>query len=166
MIDMKIGIINKIFEDTECKVKFADTDILVPNGENCEILNGNPFSVKWEDARDSGIEYCIDLGRICFVDRVKMKLGSKSKLVSAILKKDEILFNKYKYSVSEIANNNEIVFEIGCVAKEISICLESDFSGIEVLSADVYGAVIDCLDVFPVPKKSNNYGKDFNSKIC
>ncbi|MBE6610132.1 MAG: hypothetical protein E7634_05655 [Ruminococcaceae bacterium] len=155
---MKIGILNKMLEGVSCKVRFADTDILVTGGESCGVLLGKAYSVKWEEARDSGIEFCIDLGQKCFVDRVVVKLGQRTKVTSAVLKNDSDILNKYNKCISETANNDEIELTAGSFASKLSVTLTTDFSGVEVLCMDVYGAVEDGIDIFPVPQKASVTG--------
>lgn len=155
---MKIGILNKILDDTVCKVKFADTDIYTTGGESCGVLSGKVYSVKWEEARDSGIEFCIDLGRRCFVDRVVVKLGRRTKLTTAVLKNETNILNKYNGCISETANNDEVELVAGSFASKLSVTLMTDFSGVEVLGIDVYGAIEDGIDIFPVPQKASATG--------
>lgn len=149
---MKIGVLNELVPEIKCSSSI--------NGEK----NGNPAKneqvlIKWFFVRNVPAELCFDFSQICFVDRVEVVLGKTANIKSIVLKDEKNTLCTYTAETGKAIREKSIFLEAGSTTDKLTLCFESDFSDIEILSVKFYGALFDEKDVFPTPDKIDFSGK-------
>ena len=154
---MKIGVLNDLLNNIDFSYGFEGSGRELSLEKNGNPIVGETLSALWNVVRNSPIEFKIKLGEKAFVDRVEIKLGEKTKITKAVLKNEENVFYTYTAETGKTVEEKSIILEAGAFFDEFSIILFADFSDIEILSINLYGALCERADIFPIPK-SAEYG--------
>lgn len=145
---MTIGNLNRILSGITTRVTYIDSENLPPHAE------GDGIRLKWGDVRDMGVALHVALPQVCFVDRVVVTLGEKTRLTQAELRAGTQVLSRYHAETGKVATQTIIELEAGAATDAVSLCLRCDFSDVEVLSVELYGAVEDNKPwLFPTPNE-------------
>ena len=149
---MKIGVLNELVAEIKCTSSINGTK------------NGNPakneeFFIEWSFVRDMPAELCFDFSKTCFVDRTEVVLGRTTKLKSIVLKDEKNILHTYNAETGKAISDKTVILEAASATDKLTLCFESDFSDIEILSVKFYGGILDEKDVFPTPDKIDFCGK-------
>lgn len=156
---MKIGCLNDYLNDIKFFSGFEGTSRKLET-----VADGNPISdellsISWMAARNSPIEFSINLGINCFVNCVEIELGEETELQSIALKNDGDTYGVYTAETGKAISEKTIRLEGGFLSDKLSIILLGDFSDIEVRSIKIFGAMEENADLFPIPGKAE-YGDE------
>lgn len=148
---MKIGKLNELEKEIGFRVTFADTE-LAPGLEVCgNPLKGEQLFTKWKSIRDSAVELHISLPRECFVDTVVLTLGEKTALSCLEVQQNGQVLCLYHAETGKSTSDREIALTVGALCKDFSVIVTPDFSTLDILGLDIYGAAEDGVDLFPTP---------------
>lgn len=148
---MKIGKLNELDKDIGFRVTFADTE-LVPGLEICgNPLKGEQLFTRWTSVRDSQVQLHIGLPRVCFVDTVVLTLGEKTALSHVEVRQNGQVLCRYNAETGKSTSDRKIALAVGEMCKDFSVIVTPDFSTLDILGLDLYGAVEDGVDLFPTP---------------
>lgn len=149
---MKIGLLNNLVSDIKCTTSMKMGTYGNP-AKNEELI------IKWFFVRNMPAELCFDFSQVCFVDRVEVVISKNTKLKSVVLKDENNTLYTYSAETGKTIKDKTIVLEAASTTAKLTLCLESDFSDIEILSVKFYGGLFDEKDVFPTPDKIDFSGK-------
>lgn len=148
---MKIGKLNKLEEKIDFRITFADTELVPALELSGDPLKGEQLFTKWTNVRDSEVELHISLPRECFLDTVVLTLGEKTALSRAeIRQKGQVLY-RHNAETGKSTADRRLTLTVGQMCKDLSIVLTPDFSTLDILGIDLYGAIEDGVDLFPTP---------------
>ena len=156
---MKIGILNDFFPDAALDIHFAGSCLPITPAVSGDPLQGKALSFDWQQIRDQQIALTVKLPQKVFVDRVVVKLGEETKLLSAVLTNGSSILYQYRAEPGKTIISDTLELEAGIVADCVELQLDSYFSGITVEKLTLYGAAEDGIDLFPLPKKAEATGK-------
>ena len=148
---MQIGKLNDFYPDIGFSYHFADS-VQVPPAE----LPGNPLrgellQIKWAELRDEDLCLQIRLPEACFVDTVSLHLGAKTALQAAGVLVDGTQVYTYTAQTGQNIPQKTIHLEVGMECREFSVLLRSDFTSLQLLNLEIFGAVEGQVDLFPTP---------------
>ena len=154
---MKIGVLNELLTNVSWNLTFADTKLVPCASKEGNPLSGDSILLRWDEIRDAGVEVHVGLGKLCFVDCVVIKLGEKTKLTSATLKNQSGILYQHCAETGKIISSDTVELEAGVMTDAVSLVLTSEFSDLEILSVEIFGAVEDEADLFPTPDQVAYY---------
>lgn len=148
---MTIGKLNGLLPGITYGATFENS-ARIPNAEE----KGNPLcgeilSYKWEELRDTGVEFHIALGMSAFVDRVVLHVSEKTNLSEVLLTSYGKRLSAYRAETGKAITEKVLELEAGLVTDGLTLLVRGDFSNIEILSIDLYGAVGEEDMLFPTP---------------
>ncbi len=162
---MKIGVLNELLNSISC----ALVNDKCPRKIKADAL-GNPLKgevslVKWDEVRDGFVEFKISLGEKCFVDEVKIEIGNRTNLSAVVLKDSDGILSKHVAETGKTITDKCMTLKAGSLTDALTVCLEAEFSDVELSSVKLYGAVLDEKDVFPTPDKLSFQGEVVEAKV-
>ena len=149
---MKIGVLNELVSDIKCTTSMKKGMYGNP-AKNEELL------IKWFFVRNNPAELYFDFSQVCFVDRVEVVTGKATNLKSLVLKDEQNTLYTYNAETGKAIREKSIFLEAASTTDKLTLCIESDFSDVEILSVKFYGGLFDEKDVFPTPDKIDFSGK-------
>ena len=121
------------------------------------------MTISWESIRNGAAVLHFSLSKPCFVDRAVIELGEKTFLTKISLNDDKNCLYVYCAETGKTIVKNQVVLEANSFTDKLTLCLQSDFSDIEVLSVKLYGALDDEKDIFPTPDSISFKGKNVSA---
>lgn len=156
---MKIGILNQLLPGWKTSLGFAGTTLPVIPEAPADPLKGEVLTVGWQQIKDQPIALTVTLPQKAFVDRVVLTLGESTRLVSAVLTDGSGVLCRYCAETGKTVTASVLELEAGLVTDTLEIQLESFFSGIVLEKAELYGALEDGIDLFPIPASARSLDK-------
>ena len=156
---MKIGILNELLPECSLCTHFAGSKLPLLPAEAGNSLKGEKLAFAWNTIRDQQVALTVKLPQKAFVDRVVLTLGEDTKLTAAVLTDGEVVLYQYRGETGKTISESRIELEAGVVTDCVEVQLECFFSGITVERLDVFGAVEDSIDLFPIPKQAEASGE-------
>ena len=156
---MKIGVLNDLLPGGSLCAHFAGSELAPQRAEAGNPLQGERLVFVWNEILDQPVALTVKLPQKAFVDTVVLTLGEDTKLTSAVLTDGASVLYRYCAETGKIVSDSRIELEAGVVTDRIEVQLESFFSGITVENLDIYGAVEDDVDLFPIPKMAKATGE-------
>jgi len=148
---MRIGKLNDLLSGISFEYTFTGSKLIPQTQLAGNPAKGETFALKWETVRDGGISLHFTLPKPAFVDRLAVTVGEKTALTSMELFLGEQPLSRHTAETGKCITAKSVELEAGEVCDALTLVLWADFSNIEVLSVDFYGAVEDGLDLFPTP---------------
>ena len=156
---MKIGILNQLLPQWETALRFTGSSLPVIPNAPADPLAGEILSIGWEQIKDQPVSLDIELPQKAFVDRVVLTLDETVRLVSAQLTDGCNTLYQYSAETGKTITSQVLELEAGLVTDRLELQLECFFSGITLKNVELYGALEDGIDLFPIPKAAESCGK-------
>ena len=141
---MKIGVLNELLKDITCNVSVRVEKLGNPAKNETVLIN-------WYAARNVPPRFDFCFSQSCFVDRVEVTLGDKTRLCAITLSDSMDTLYVHKAETGKTITSTKVVLEAGRFVDSLSLCFEADYSEIELVSVKFYGAISDEKDIFPTP---------------
>lgn len=153
---MKIGILNQLLPGWKTSLHFAGSTLPATPETPADPMKGEALTLDWQQIKDQPIALTVTLPQKAFVDRVVLTLGETTELVSARLTDGSNTLYRYQAETGKAITSRVLELEAGLVTDTLEIQLESFFSGIVLENAELYGALEDGIDLFPIPASARS----------
>ena len=155
---MKLGRLRD-FLNIKQTVTQCESQKALPLEKAGYLFDNRTLKIKWDRSWDMGADIHFDLSESAFVSIVKLRIISpKIKSVTLIDGRDMSVLKCHKAESKKFCNEEDFELEAGVITDKLIVRIISDFSGIEVKGASIYGAVDFDPKVFPIPQ-SLSYGE-------
>lgn len=148
---MQIGILNELLENLVFAVSYHESILSPQTEKNGNPLKNEPLVLNWNEVRDSDVRFHIQLSQQCFVDRVALKIGEHTALTNVILKRNKEVLFRYHAETNSTIKQKYIELEAGVLTDTLDVMVTGDFSDIEIQQIQLFGAIEDGLELFPIP---------------
>lgn len=118
------------------------------------LFDNRTLKIKWDNVWDMGADIHFDLSEKAFVSVLKLELaGSGIRSVTLIDGSDSTVLHCHRAESSAFCNSTCLELEAGVITDKLIVRIVTDFSGIEVKCASIFGAVDFDDSIFPIPQR-------------
>lgn len=152
---MLIGKLNDKLENLSYFITKRDSYEVPELNENGNPFFGENVAVSWKQLIGTGADFHFSFSGDFLINRIVLKLGSKSKLSRLSLyteNKEELLF-VYQGETGKTIQSQEVALSVERKCNSFVLQIDADFSGIFIEDISVYGADLSGISLFPIPEK-------------